>query len=227
MEGQTKVLWDFMEAAFREGTLDELLLLSKAASDKKYEDQAFVFADLEEAIEEMDDLSAVDDKLELAFSIMPQLTDDEVLQGMKILLSVLTPLVDRMMESAGRDMEAVAEKKDELVDNLRKVVKALAALASIGSKSLIEAQGDESTRKYGRNLGKALNSTANVVNSIHANNSNAVSDFMAGVFEQVDKEEIRKMLDIMAEGFMDQKPPVVRWTASLMAKRARKFLLNK
>jgi|GEM_PF-2497070 len=227
MEGQTKVLWDFLETAYKTGMLDEVLRLSTTLTDKKYEDQALMYADLEDSITEMEDFSTVDDTLEKIYGIMPDITDEEVLEGITILLTLLNPFITAVMEKADRDTENVTAMRMDLVENLRKVGKALKAFISIGSKFLVPVLDGKSANKYGHDLGKAMNGTTTLVNGIHANDSEAVSEFMCGVFDEVDSEEMNKMLDILTSAFLDRKPPLFKWMAAMMFKRTKKRILNK
>ncbi len=227
MEGQTKVLWDFLETAYRTGALDELMLLSKAGTDKKYENQARVFVDLEEGICEMDDFSSVDAVVEEALRQLPALTDDETVEGIAILASVLRPLVDSVMESADRDADALTAKREEVLAALPKVGKALLALITANGPTLLAALGERSAGDYGREAGKSMNALASWINGIHERDPEAISDFMAGAFSAIDGDEVGKMADVLTGAFLDQRPPVLQWTAATMAGRAKKRVLGK
>jgi hypothetical protein len=227
MEEQNQVLWDFLDTAFKAGTIDEFLLLSKSMADKKYEDQAQVFSDLEDAIDEMDDLSDIDEKMEMVFGFMPDLTDQETMEGVTILLSLINPIIKNFMEAADRDMETIKEMRDAFMKDFKKVKKALFAISSAGAKALVSSQGTESANKYGRQLGQTINSMSSIVNEMHDKDPKAVSEFMSGVFSAVDKDEMQKMTDVMLNSFLDQKPPLFSWTTSSMIKRAKKRFWNK
>jgi len=227
MEGQTKVLWDFLETAYRTGAIDEFLELSKAATDKKYENQALVFAELEDAVSEMEDFSGVDETIEEAFRQIPALTDEETLEGLRVIVSFLTPLVDSVMESVDRDGELLGEKRDKLIEDLPKAAKALLTILAQNSCAILSAMGDKPARDLGENMGRGLNAMASIINGVHERDPNAVSDFMAGAFGAVDGDAVSRMADTLTNALLDQKPPVLRWTAATMAKRAGKRVLNK
>ncbi len=225
MEGQTKVTWDFLETAFRAGTLDQMLALSKSLTDKKYESQAQVFEDLEDAVDELDDFSGVDETLEKLFGLMQELNDQETLEGLNILLSVLGPVVSGIMEAADRDVESLSEMKLKVMDNLPKVGKALIALASIGSRELLSAS-DKSADQYGKDMGRAINTIAESVNDMHDKNPSVIPDLMAGVSSALDPDQVSKMAETLTNGLLDQRPPMLKWTAATMVKRAKKRLLG-
>ncbi|OGP57004.1 MAG: hypothetical protein A2V67_00405 [Deltaproteobacteria bacterium RBG_13_61_14] len=227
MEGPTKVVWEFLETAFRTGALDEFLKLSKAVTDKKYENQAELFADLEDAVSAMEDLTSLDQILVEAFRMMPALTDPETLEGMALLLSAATPYVKSFMDAHNRDTALLAEKKARLMAALPKVWKAVVALIMLNSPAILSALGKKSASEYGQSLGRALNVVAGYVNDVHARDPEAVSAFMAGVFKAVDGQQVGKTADVLAQAFLDQRPPLLKWTAATAAKQARKRLLGR
>jgi hypothetical protein len=139
MDGQTKIVWDFLNAAYRTGALDNFMVLSKAATDKKYDNQATVFAELEDAISEMEDFSSVDLTLEKAFRQMSALSDEATLLGLGALASIMTPLVESAMESVDRDTERLKEKRDKLLSDLPKIAKATFKLMVLNSGSIASA----------------------------------------------------------------------------------------
>lgn len=227
MEGQAKIVWNFLEAAYRTGALDNFMDLSKAATDKKYENQATVFAELEDAITEMDDFSSVDQTLEKALSQMPALSDPAILEGLGALVSLLTPVIDSTMKSVDRDTEALKEKRDKLLADLPRMARALFALLALNSGSIAGALGEKSAKAFGENLGKGLNAAAAFVNDLNERDPSAIPDFMAGAFNAVDGDQVAKMADTLTQAFLDRRPPVLRWTASTVAKRAGKIIFRK
>jgi len=124
MDGQTRIVWDFLNAAYRTGALDNFMDLSKAATDKKYENQAIVFAELEDAISEMEDFSSVNNTLDEVFRQMPALSDEDTLEGLGALAAIITPLVESAMESGDKDNEQLKKKSVKLVSNLPKIARA-------------------------------------------------------------------------------------------------------
>jgi hypothetical protein len=224
MEGQTKAVWDFLETAFRTGALDEFLKLSKAVTDKKYENQAELFADLEDAVSELEDLTSLDETLGEAFRMMPALTDPETLEGLALLASAVNPYLTSLMEAHDRDSAVLAEKKARLMAALPKVSKAVVTLILLYSPAILSAADRKSASEYGQGLGRALNAVAGYVNDVHARDPEVVSAFMAGVFKALDREQTGRMADVFAQAFLDQRPPLLRWTAAAVVKQARKRL---
>jgi hypothetical protein len=227
MEGQTKILWDFLNAAYRTGALDEALSLVKIATGKDKEDQAHLFAGLEDAITELDDFSGVDQTLEEVYRQMSLLMDEEIFEGLAAFLSLIAPLVDSVMKSADRDSELLIHKRDQLIQDLPKMAKALFAIIALNSGAIVSALGGKSASQYGQNLGNALNAMASFINGVNERDPEAVSDFMSGAFSTVDRDAVAKMADTLTQAFLDQRPPIFKWTAQTMAKRAKKRVLKK
>ncbi len=227
MEGQAKIMWDFLETAFRTGTLDELLKLVQVATGKGFEDLSQSFANVEDVFMDMEDTSSFEENFGKIYEIMEALTDDEVIEGLGILLSLLNPLISTVMEKTGKDTLLSAEMQEELKEKSQKIIKALKALGSLGSKMVIANLGNKSPKELGQNLGKAINSLTSFTNGIYAEDSGAVSDFMTGVFDVVDGDAMREMAETLTDGFLDQRPPLLKWTAATAVKRAKKRLLNK
>ena len=218
MDAQTQVLWNFLDTAFKAGTLDEFLSLSKSMTDKKYENQALVFSDLEDAIDEMDDLSDINEKLEMAFGFMPDLTDPETMEGVTILLKLANPLIKNFMEAADHDMETIAEIRNTFMENFKKVRKALIAISSAGAKALMSSQDSGLAKDYGKKFGSSLNSMSSIVNE---SDPKVMSDFMSGVFSELNNNEMKKTTEILLNGFLDQKPPLFTWITSALVKRVK------
>ena len=227
MEGQTRVVWDFLQTAFRTGALDELIKLSKALTDKKYENQALLFADLEDAVSEMENLDSVDQTLEEALRLMPALTDPETMEGIAFLLPIITPWLDSWMAAADRDTEVVGEKIMRLKENLPKVGKALLTLLAVGARPALSRLDTNASGEYGRQAGKTLNAGASWINDLHDREPAALSGFMAGAFEAVDGKQVTKATETLVDVFLDQRPPLLRWTAATMFRRAKRRLFGR
>ncbi len=227
MEGQTKITWDFLQAAYRAGALDEFLSAARPLTDKKYDNQATVFAELEDAVFEMEDFSSVDEVLDTAFKLLPEMTDQEALEGLAIILSLLNPLIKSFMEGMDRDTEAVVSMKDELAEKGRKVAKALAMLGSVGAKQVLVSSGGKSPADLGRSMGRAINKTTAAFNELSRDNPRAVSEFMSGLFREVDGKDMRAMTEALTNGFLDQDPPIFKWIAAALVGRVKRRLFNK
>jgi hypothetical protein len=72
-----------------------------------------------------------------------------------------------------------------------------------------------------------LNVVAGYVYDVHTRDPEAVSAFMAGIFKAVDGEQVGRTADVLAQAFLDQRPPLLKWTAATAVKQARKRLLGR
>lgn len=71
-------------------------------------------------------------------------------------------------------------------------------------------------------IGRGITAGARAVNSLHARDPQAVSRFVRSVFENVDPVEFRNASHVIAEAFLDQKPPLISWTWQLIVRRFRR-----
>lgn len=227
MEEQTKIMWDFMEAAFRTGALDEILQLVNVVSGKNFEDMSQGFADLEDIFMEMEDTSSLEENFGTFYQVLKELTNDDVLEGIGILLSFVNPWIESLVQKGGGDSPLSSEKQEELRTKFIKSVKSIFTLGSLGSKMYFASIEKKSPNQFGQEIGKALNSFTAFGNDVIAKDTDVVSDFMAGVFGTVDKKGIGKMADSLTGGILDQRPPLFKWAAATAVKRAKKRLLNK
>jgi hypothetical protein len=71
-------------------------------------------------------------------------------------------------------------------------------------------------------IGRGITAGARAVNSLNERDPQAVSRFVRGVFENVDPDEFRNATHVIAEAFLDQKPPLISWTWQLIVRRFRR-----
>jgi len=71
-------------------------------------------------------------------------------------------------------------------------------------------------------IGRGITASARAVNSLNERDPQAVSRFVRGVFENVDPDEFRNATHVIAEAFLDQKPPLISWTWQLIMRRFRR-----
>ncbi len=227
MEGQTLILWNFVETAFRTGTLDEFLNLTQVLTGEEDEDMSQKFADLEEWFMEKDDLTFIDEIFEVIYPLLQELTDDEAVEGIGIIVSLVAPILKSVMEKNGIDSALSPDLQADVKEKARKVLKTLKTIGAIGVKMYMASLKDKSAHQIGFNLGKSLNSVTRLINGIYDEDSDVVSDFMSGLFSSTDGEALGKVVETFTDGFLDQRPPLFKWTAATAVKRTKKRLLNR
>ncbi len=175
----------------------------------------------------LDDPSVLDDGLGKLFGILQELSDEEVLEGIGFLLGIVTPWMETMREGGERDAaQSEAERRNWAV-MLPKAGKAVLALTLIGFRSLASSLGKTPPAEHGRTLGVLLNRSVALINDLHARNPQAVSGFMTGLFKTVDRKELRRTADILAEAFLDQRPKLGKWVGATLARRARRIVFRR
>ncbi|MBU0994943.1 MAG: hypothetical protein KJ737_20825 [Proteobacteria bacterium] len=227
MDGQARIMWNFMETAFKTGALDQFLRLSHALTDKKYDVQYNIYEELEDYFINLDDMKLLEDNFDKMYGILEALTDEEVLEGLGSLVSLINPWVEGIMAAAGQDMTSLDEMKKKLVETLPKVKKALIAIGGIIASSLTKSINNRSIQEYGNRMGSLLSQSARFINDLETRDDAPVSKFMSAVFNSVDKKEIGKMTDTLTHAFLDQKPNLIKWTTAMMMQRAKKRFLKR
>ena len=113
MEGQTKIIWDFTETAFRTGALDRILDLVQVLTGNSTQTLYDGLADLEDVFIEMEDTAPMEERLGRIYETLQALTDDDILDGIGTLLSVLTPAIS-MLAAQADGAPMTPEKQTEI-----------------------------------------------------------------------------------------------------------------
>lgn len=223
MEGQTKIIWDFTETAFRTGALDRILDLVQVLTGNSTQTLYDGLAALEDVFIEMEDTAPMEERLGRIYETLQALTDDDILDGIGTLLSVLTPAIS-MLAAQADGTPMTPEKQTEIKKKAGNVLKALGALGDIGLTAYLAGPGNKPAREHGRAVGKAVNTMTAIGNGLISKDPGGASEFMAGLFDTVDGQAMRQMTDTITDGFLDQRPPILRWMASALVTRAKKRL---
>jgi hypothetical protein len=226
MDPQTKIVWDFSETAFRTGALDKILDLANVLTEKKPEDFSRDMANLEDVFIEMLDTAPMEKGFGRVYEVMEALTDDDVLEGLGILLSIVTPVLRKVAEQADGDPFTL-EKQAEVKEKGRKVLSLFKAIGSIAAQNIKASLEGRSARQLGHDIGRFMNSTSAWVNGIHEKDRRFFADLMSGIFRAVDGKAYLKMNLVLADAFMEQKPPMFQLAKAMMMKGIRKRLRRK
>jgi len=223
MDEQTKIIWDFSETAFRTGTLDRILDLVQVLTGNNTQTLYDALADLEDVFIEMADTAPMEERLGRIYETLQALTDDDILDGIGTLLSFLTPAIS-MLAAQADGAPMTPEKQAEIKKKAANVLKALGAIGGIGLTAYLAGPGKKPARERGQAVGKAMNTMTAIGNGLISKDPGGVSEFMAGLFDTVDGQAMRQMTDTMTDGFLDQRPPLLRWMASAVFNRTKKRL---
>jgi len=223
MEGQTKIIWDFTETAFRTGALDRILDLVQVLTGNSTQTLYDGLADLEDVFIEMADTAPMEERLGRIYETLQALTDDDILDGIGTLLSVLTPAIS-MLAAQADGAPMTPEKQAEIKKKAANVLKALGAIGGIGLTAYLTGPGNKPARERGQAVGKAVNTMTAIGNGLISKDPVGASEFMAGLFDTVDGQAMRQMTDTITDGFLDQRPPLLRWMASAVLNRTKKRL---
>ena len=227
MDGQERIMWNFLEAAFRTGALDEFLRLSHALTDKKYDVHYNIYEALEDYLTGLDDMKPLEENFDKIFGILEAMSDDEVLEGLGALVSFVNPWVEGIMSAAGQDAASFDEMKMNILETLPKIKKAVFAVGGAIIPTLGPALDASSLEDYGHRLGDLLNKAAGFINDLESRNHAPISRFMSAAFNTIDKDAVGRMTDTLTHAFLDQRPNLIKWTTAIMMQRAKKRFLKK
>lgn len=120
----TGAIWNFLELAYRKGLVDEVFRLANAFMDPKMNPMDLM-GDMEEKLSTMD-FSSLDATFQgQLVPIVKTLTDDEVMEGLTMLLQMVRPLSELAIANMGGVEEAA--RKSRMVG---KSMKTLAMVAT-------------------------------------------------------------------------------------------------
>ena len=225
MESQTKAVFDFMQVASRIGLLDGLLTLagSMISPDAELDE---LLGNLEDRANEVD-LKSIDEKLgEMLVPVMRALTDEEVAEGMKVLLSTFNPVIKGMMEAAGGDMEVFKEMLKDRWKSILSMKTTIVVLARIILKVTSPRVDEFFKDRAGDITGNGINSFCTMINGIEERDPEIISGFMSNLFDTVDSNEFRKTVDTLV-GPLLKRLPIVRWTVSTLMGRTKKNVVKR
>jgi len=206
MEELTRAVWDFMEGAYRKGVLDDLLDLVGALSDPQA-DLGEQLGNFEDGLTDADFGRFEEMSTEVLTPVLQALAAEEVLESLHMLLISSRPLVDGVLDRAGGDTRAMNEMLGLIKQNL--VCLKTVGLALMPALTKVYGPAVET---FIKERGGAL--TADVINTACA------------AINRNPEIAVRMTADTVVGAVLDQKPPLIAWTASTVVKRAKRRLLG-
>jgi hypothetical protein len=122
---ETGAVWNFLELAYRKGLIDEVFRLANTFMDPNMNPMDMM-GDMEEKLSTFD-FDSLDATLQgHLVPIVKTLTDDEVMEGLTMLLQVVRPIAELAIANMGGDVGEAARK----AKMVGKSVKTLAMVAT-------------------------------------------------------------------------------------------------
>ena len=221
MQGLTKAVWDFMEGSYRKGVLDELLGLVGALSDPEA-DVAEQLGNFEDGLTDADFGHFEKMSTEILMPVLQALAAEEVLESLHVLLGTSRPLVDGVFARAGGDTKRMSEMLGLIKQNLVCLKTVVLALMPVLAKVYGPAVETFLKEKGGALTADIINTACTVINRNPEIATRMISDF----FAVVDGRALGTAADTVAGAVLDQKPPLIGWTASTVVKRTKRRLLG-
>ncbi len=223
MDPQTKALWDFMRASYKSGLLDESLGLLGNISDPEL-DLGEGLGEFEDALTEADFTAFETMSAESLTPALQALSEEEVIEGLTVLVSTLRPIIEGMVEGADGDIGVIIEMVKRIGKAISSLKPAALSIAPIIFKLAAPTLEKTFKEKAGELTGSLIQSSVSGIVKTEENDPESVSRFMSDVFKMVDADTFRKAADTLTDAFLDQKPPLVGWTTATIVKRTRKRL---
>lgn len=224
-EPLTLALWDFMKTSYDAGLLDESLGLIGNLLDPET-DLGDQLGDFEDALSVADFTNFETMAAETLTPTLQALSDKEAIDGLTVLVSTLRPIIEGIIKGADGDINVVID----MIKNISNTVVSLKPLFIAVAPIIIKAASPklEYTLKEnaGQFTGNIIQHLCSTVNQMSEKDPEFGSRFMADVFQVVDANEFKNATDTLVDGFLDQKPRLLGWTAETMVKRAKKRLLR-
>lgn len=227
MDPQAKILWDFLETAFRTGLLDKVIDLAGIVASKDMDDMSKAFDSLEDIFLNMEDTAAMEEKFDIAYQAMAALTDEDIMDGLESMVTLIMPILRLVKMQSGIQDLLTPEKIAVIQDKSANLARAFVMIGTTGVKMYMTRVAGKSAREYGQELGRVLNQFTNLSNEIADGVSGGTTGFMAGIFDEIDGEALRHMTDAMTDGFLAQRPPITKWMASTAFKMAKSRLTKR
>ena len=221
MEGLSRVVWDFMEGAYRKGLLDELLGLVGGLSDPEA-DLGALLGDFEDRLADADFAHFEGMSRDLLTPVLQALAREEVLESLHVLVISLRPVVDGVMERVGGDPKVMNEILGLAKQNLLCLKTVSVALVPVLAKAYGPAVETFIKERGGVLAANATNTACATINR----NPEIVTRVISDIFSLVDRRAFSAATNTVVGAVLDQKPPLIEWTASTLVKRARKRLLG-
>lgn len=217
----TRAIWDFMEGSYRKGVLDELLGLVGALSDPEV-DLGQQLGNFEDRLSDADFGGFEEMSTEILTPVLQALADEKVLESLHVLLITTRPLIDAFMDRVGGDTNVAREMLGLIKQNLACLKTVAVALTPVLAK-VYGPTVETFIKERGGPLAADLINTANgTINRNPEIATRVVSDLLASV----DGKAFRTAADTVMGAVLDQKPPLVEWTAGTLMKRTKKRLFG-
>ena len=221
MEELTRAVWDFMEGSYRKGVLDQLLGLLGALSDPDV-DLGEQLGNFEDGLADADFSRFEEMSTEVLMPLLQALAEEKVLASLHVLLATSRPLVDGALERAGGDPKRMNEMLGLVKQNLACLRTVAVALMPVPARIYGPAVGTWVEERGGALTAEGINTACAAINRDPETAVRMISHFFAAV----DGRQLGAAAETVVGAVLDQKPPLIGWTASTVVRRTKRRLLG-
>jgi hypothetical protein len=207
MEEQSRILLDFLRLSYQRGLMDDFMALGDLLDPN---------IDTIDYLESFDDAVAAMDLKPFAATYKDQLlpliqslTNDESIDALRAILQVSRPYLAKLVQEGSQENPLQnVQKLVALIPHLFVLLKNLAPVAKPYVQPFVSLFVEDS----GNLLGRSLNVMSSAIVKSHAEDPERVGRIFSSLFKTLDTNQFGAAMEILMGGFLDQRPPVLRWT---------------
>jgi hypothetical protein len=217
MEERSRALFDFLQLSYQRGLMDDILALGDLLDPNM---------DTVEMLESFDDAVVAMDLEPVAAMCRDQLqpmlqslTNAESIDALRAILQTSRPYLTKFIQDGGQKNPLQnVQTLGAIIPHLVVLLKHLAPVAKPYVQPFVRLFVEDS----GKQLGRALNAMSRAVIEAHTREPEHVNRIFTDLFSTLDTKQFGRAMEVLANGMLDQRPKVVRWTLGTVFTRIKK-----
>lgn len=202
MEIQSHVLFDFLKMSYQRGLVDDVMAMGDLLDPNM--DTGEMLDSFDDAIAAMDLGPAATMFQDQIKPLLQSLTNPEAIDALHAIMKATRPYLTALTQGGGQSNSPQnVQMLVALVPHLPKLLKHLVPLAKPYVQPFLEDSGNL--------IGRALNAMSAAIIKSHARDPQLVGRIFKDLFSTLDAMQFREAMKILAGGFIDQRPKLLRW----------------
>ncbi len=209
MDQETKIIWDFAHAAYEKGTLDRALSLLGGLMPADA-DMGEIMGDFEDALS-LRGMSGFEPLFdEVIVPGLLALDNDEALEGLHALLSLLEDVLGAFSENMGDDPGAALEKARSVAGQISALQPLAKALLPVLIKAALPYMHEYARENAGRMIGTGFNRASEEIIHLNKQDPALLPNIMGQAFSHMDYNRVLGAAKICAQAFQKVRPRIFR-----------------
>jgi hypothetical protein len=207
MEEQSRILWDFLRLSYQRGLMDDFMALGDLLDPNM--DTIDILESFDDAVVAMDVKPLAAMYKDQLLPLIQYLTNDESIDALRAILQASRPYLAKLVQEGGqKNALQNVQKLVALMPHLFVLLKHLAPVAKPYVQPFVRLFVEDS----GNLLGRSLNAMSDAIVKSHVEDPERVGRIFSSLFKTLDTNQFGAAMEILMGGFLDQRPPVLRWT---------------